>query len=184
MDRPLPASRTLFIAVALGLALHVTARAAEHAHVHGAVNLNVAIEASHVTLQLEAPLDSLVGFEHAPRTAEQKQAAQQMFERFNTPQSLFGFAPGAQCTLTSSSAESAALQAGAGEAAKGGEEHADLDGSFVFDCKQVKAIDSIDLSGLLAAFPRINRIDAVVVAPGVQAKRVVKRPEAILRWGR
>jgi len=184
MDRALAVIRALLVAATLGLALHVTARGAEHAHVHGAVNLNVAIEGNRVTLLLEAPLDSLVGFEHAPRTAEQKQAVQRMFERFNAPQPLFGFAPAAQCTLTSSSAESDALKAGAGEAAKGGEEHADLDGTFVFDCRQVKAIDSIDLSGLLAAFARINRIDAVVVAPGVQAKRVVKRPEAILRWGR
>jgi hypothetical protein len=184
MHRALAAIHALFFAATLALALPVTARGAEHAHVHGAVNLNVAVEGNRVTLLLEAPLDSLVGFEHAPRTAEQKQAVQRMFERFNTPQSLFGFAPAAQCTLTSASAESDALRTGAGEAAKGGEEHADLDGSFVFDCRQLKAIDSIDLSGLLAAFARINRIDAVVVTPGVQAKRVVKRPEAILRWGR
>jgi len=184
MDRTLAVFRALFVAATFGLALHVIARGAEHAHVHGAVNLNVAIEGKHVTLQLEAPLDSLVGFEHAPRTDEQKQAVQGMFERFDAPQSLFGFAPAARCTLKSGSAESDALKAGAGEPTKGGEEHADLDGSFVFECEQVKAVDSIDLSGLLAAFTRISRIDAVVVAPGVQAKRVVKRPEAILRWRR
>jgi len=184
MDRPLPLIRPLFAAATLGLALHVTARGAEHAHVHGAVNLNVAIEGNRVTLLLEAPLDSLVGFEHAPRTAEQKQAVQRMFERFKASQSLFGFAPAAQCTLKSGSAESEALKTNVSEAAKGSEEHADLDGSFVFDCKQMKGVDSIDLSGLLAAFTRISRIDAVVVAPGVQAKRVVKRPETILRWGR
>ena len=184
MESTLAVIRTLFVAATFGFAPHVIARGAEHAHVHGAVNLNLAIEGNQVTLQLEAPLDSLVGFEHAPRTAEQKQAVQRMFERFNAPESLFGFAAAAQCTVKSSSAESDALKAGAGEAAKSGEEHADLDGSFIFDCNQVKAVDSIDLSGLLAAFPRISRIDGVVVARGVQARRVVKRPEAILRWGR
>jgi len=184
MDKPPVTVCALVAALGLGLAALAASHAAEHAHAHGVVRLNVAIEAGAIALQLEAPLDSLVGFEHAPRTAEQKQAVQRMFERFGTPQSLFGFVPAAQCTLKSSSAESDALKADAANPAKGGDEHADLDGNFVFECKQLDTVDSIDVSGLLAAFPRISRIDAIVVGPRAQLKRVLKRPEKILRWGR
>jgi len=184
MDKPTVTFCAQVVALALALTALAASLAAEHAHAHGVVQLNVAIEAGTIALQLEAPLDSLVGFEHAPRTAEQKQAVQQMFELFKAPQSLFGFAPAAQCALKSSSAESDALMADGAKPTKGGDEHADLDGSFVFDCKQLDAVDAIDLSGLLAAFPRISRIDAIVLGPRAQLKRVLKRPEKILRWGR
>jgi len=185
MDKPvLP--RACALALALGVAPSLVSLAAEHqhAHVHGVVVLGVAIDANTVTLQLEAPLDNLVGFEHAPRTEAQKKAVGAMFERLKAPQRLFGFAPAAQCELQSSSAESEALRAGAAEGTAGGEEHADLDGSFVFACKQAAAVDSIDLSGLLAAFPRIARIDAAIAAPTGQFKRVLKRPDRTLRWRR
>ena len=184
MNDSLAALRALALAISLGSSMLVATRAAEPAHVHGVVQLNAAIEAGVVTLQIEAPLDSLVGFEHAPRTAAQKQAAQAMLDRFNAPQSLFGLPAAAQCSLRTHSAESEALKSDAAKPSTGAEEHADLDGSFVFECKQAGAIDSIDLGGLLAAFPRIVRVEAVVVAPGVQVKRVVTRPDKTLRWGR
>jgi hypothetical protein len=169
--------------LALGLcALHAVP-AAEHAHVHGIVSLNVAIEGNTVTLQLEAPLNSLVGFEHAPRTDAQKQAVKAMLERFKSPQALFGLSPAAACTLKHSSAESAALKPDTGAKPAGADEHGDLDADIEFDCAQAAVLRSIDLSGLLAAFPRIRRIDAQVVSPAGQFKRTLRRPEKTLRWG-
>ena len=62
-----------WVAVALMLsALPVLAAQPAHAHVHGAVQLDVAVDGPTLTLTLEAPLDSVVGFERAPRTAAEK----------------------------------------------------------------------------------------------------------------
>ncbi len=172
------------VLLVFGLATTVTLCAAEHAHQHGVVSLNVAVEASSVSLQMEAPLDSLVGFEHAPRTAEQKQAVQAMFERFNSPQKLFGVDAAGECTLKSHSAESDALKQDAAKKADGADEHADLDVSVEFDCKRASAVQSVDLSGLLAAFPRIQRVDAQIASPAGQFKQSLRRPNKVLRWGR
>lgn len=172
------------VLLVFGLATSVAPCAGEQAHVHGAVTLNVAIETNSVSLQMEAPLDSLVGFEHAPRNSAQEQAVQAMFERFKAPQKLFGFDTAAQCALKASSAESEALKADAGKKASKDDDHADLDASIEFDCKQPSVVRSIDLSGLLAAFPRIHRVDAQITSPAGQFKQSLKRPEKILRWGR
>jgi hypothetical protein len=167
-----------------GLAATATPRAAEHAHQHGVVSLNVAVEASSISLQMEAPLDSLVGFEHAPRNSAQSQAVQAMFERINSPQKLFGVDAAGECTLKSHSAESDALKQDGVKKADGADEHADLDVSVKFDCKRASAVRSVDLSGLLAAFPRIQRIDAQIASPAGQFKQSLRRPNKVLRWGR
>jgi hypothetical protein len=188
MERLTFVMRALAGALMVAILLPTVARAAERAHAHGVVYLNVAVDAGTVTLALEAPLDSLVGFEHAPRTAAQKKAVQAMLEKFKAPQSLFALPPAAQCSLKTSSTESDALGADDGKPAKAqaksGAEHADLDGNFVFECKQGGAVDSIDLGGLLTAFPRISRVDAVIVTPSAQFKRALKRSQKVLRWGR
>ena len=50
--------------------------AAQHAHEHGRLRLAIAIDGEQLSIALEAPLDSLVGFERAPRTdAERRSAA-------------------------------------------------------------------------------------------------------------
>ena len=166
----------------LGVALAAGAHAAEHAHVHGVVTLNVAVDANQVSVQIEAPLDSLVGFEHAPRTAAQKQAVQTMFDRFAAPQSLVELAPTAQCTLAKSSAVSDALSAAADRKPSADEDHADLDATLEFGCKQAVSLRSIDVAGLLQAFPRIVRIEAQIASPAGQFKRTLKRPDTLLRW--
>jgi hypothetical protein len=40
----------------------------EESHVHGLIRMDLAIDAKTLTMQIEAPLDSLLGFEHRPRT--------------------------------------------------------------------------------------------------------------------
>jgi len=43
-----------------------------HAHVHGEASGNLALDASVLRLELDIPADNLVGFEHAPLTADQQ----------------------------------------------------------------------------------------------------------------
>ncbi|MDH5541220.1 MAG: DUF2796 domain-containing protein, partial [Rhizobacter sp.] len=73
-------------AVALGLSS--AAAAAGKAHEHGALRLDVAVEATSVTLQLQAPLDSLVGFERAPRTEAERQRVDQALARLKAAAQL------------------------------------------------------------------------------------------------
>ena len=44
------------------------------AHEHGVANLNVAVEGNNIYIEFSSPAANIVGFEHHPRTHEQKDA--------------------------------------------------------------------------------------------------------------
>jgi Protein of unknown function (DUF2796) len=155
-------------------------QAREGAHEHGVVKLDVAVDGSLLTLQLEAPLDSLLGFEHRPRTEAQRRAADAVLTRFNDGASLFKPHAAALCTLSKSTIGAEALQPN--PAAKPGE-HADLDATFEFRCAQPDKLLDIDVA-LFDAFKRIQRINAQVIGPKGQAQRVLKRPDRLLKLSR
>ena len=149
-------------------------------HEHGVVRLDVAVDGSLLTLQLEAPLDSLLGFEHRPRTEAQRQAADAVLKRINDAASLFKPSAAALCILSKSSIGAGALQPS--PAAKPGE-HADLDASFEFRCAQPDKLLDIDVA-LFEAFKRIQRINAQVIGPKGQAQRILRRPDRLLKLSR
>ncbi len=68
-------------------------------HLHGAANLNVAVIASEVQLELSTPWNNLVGFEHAPSTDEQHVLVDEALALLNNPDELFSF-NNATCSAT------------------------------------------------------------------------------------
>lgn len=74
-------------------------------HVHGVVALDVALdvalEGPRVVLSLKAPLDSLVGFERAPRTDAERRAAADVPARLREPDALFKLDPATGCRRVS-----------------------------------------------------------------------------------
>lgn len=168
------------VAVALVLgAVPVLAAEPVHAHIHGAVQLDVAVDGQTLTLTLEAPLDSVLGFERAPRTAAEKQTAQDALAALRASGPLFTPDPAAGCVFKSATADSEALQPGA----KAGE-HADLDATAEFTCTKPQQLRRIDLGGLLDRFPRIQRLQAQIVTAQGQFKQTLQRPARVLTWGR
>lgn len=155
------------------LASSVAASAwAGKAHEHGAARLDVALEGSTLTIELETPLDGLLGFERAPRTEAEKRAADAAIATLRAADALFGIDPAAQCKAVSVALSSAPLKLG-GAAASNGDGHADLDGEFTFRCQAAPAwLDA----GLFEAFPRLTRLDVQVAAPKGQRRLVLKRP--------
>ncbi len=175
-----------WIAAALALVLlgglnPARAEKAGHAHQHGAVTVSIGIEADTVTLLVEAPLDSLVGFEHAPRTAAQKRAAQALLARLRSPAGLFQPDAAAACQIGAFEVDGGVLEA-TGAAPSDG--HADLDATYTWTCASPQALRSLDLAGLMQAAPRIERVSAQIASPQGQFKAALKRPATVLRWGR
>ncbi|PXW98845.1 uncharacterized protein DUF2796 [Sphaerotilus hippei] len=153
------------------------------AHVHGLVPLEIVVEPGVVTIGMEAPLDSLLGFERAPRSAAEKQAAQALLQALRSGQGLFAFDPAAGCLLQGASATSEALEPPAGAART--VEHADVDARFEFRCTTTQALRAVDVGGLLDRYSRIRQIEAGIVAPQGQFKRTLARGAARqLTWGR
>ena len=175
--RPLLSLLSLLAALACATA----AAQAGHAHAHGAVVLDIVVEAKFLTLRLVAPQDGLLGHERVPRTATEQQAAAALLKRLADGASLLPLPADKACKLVSAEVEAPLLQAGA-KAVAG--EHADIEASWRFDCARTDGWRSIDLGPLLDAFPRIQRINAQVALPAGQHKAELRRPARVLAWGR
>lgn len=172
--------------------------AAQGKHEHGAVRLDVALEATRLTVELEAPLDSLLGFEHRPRTDAQRKAATALLARMKDANAVVRLPAAAQCSLVRSSVESEALaatpapaagananaQANAGSKAKAGEdEHADLDATYEFNCLQPTMLRALEIT-LFASFKRVERVEARVAGDQGQSGRVLTRSNPSLPLAR
>ncbi len=184
------------IAFALALGIGLTAwmplvHADQHAHVHGVIKLDIAVDAQLLTLQMDSPLDNLLGFEHAPRSAAEKLAVQRLVQSLRAADQRFKINPQAGCTLrkvelVSSTLglgpSSSALSASAASTAPPAEQaHGDLDGTFEFNCTHTAKITSIDLV-FFEVYPHARQIEVQIITPKGQSKRVLSRPATRLRW--
>ena len=157
--------------------------AAQHAHVHGIAKLGVAVQDKTVTLVLEAPLDSLIGFEHRPTTPAQQRAVAALRARLKAPAGLFSFDAAAACELVGSEAESTVFQpassGAAGEPADANdahEAHGDLDASFDYRCAHPERLTALDV-GLFQAYPKLKKIEVDIATAGGQFRRELSSPQ-------
>ena len=86
------------LALMVGFSNYSTVDAADP-HQHGVGQLNVAIQGDHVEIELETPGADIVGFEHPPRTAEQKKAVQNAARTLRNGSAIFVFPAAARCKL-------------------------------------------------------------------------------------
>lgn len=157
------------------LLLSLAARAEGRAHEHGAVRLDIAVETDKLSLQMEAPLDALLGFERAPRTEAERKRVDATIARLKGADTLFQPDPAGGCTLARVELTSAVLKLGKAPPPSAAGEHADLDASIEFQCKDSARLGFID-SALFGAFAALQRIDMQVAAPKGQFKRTLTRP--------
>jgi hypothetical protein len=163
----------------------VPAVANQRAHTHGVAMLSVAIDGADLTVFLESPLDSLVGFEHRPRTAGQRQAADTALARIRDVAAWLSLPAVAGCTVTTMTVDDAAFQPAPANSSPPGQqgEHADLTAQVSFRCQAPEQLQSLDI-GLFTAFPRMRRIEAEVAGPGGQRKQTLRATAATLRLQR
>jgi hypothetical protein len=160
----------LIAAVAAG-----AAAAAPHAHQHGAVRLAVAIDGAQLSIAMEAPLESLLGFERAPRNDAERRAATELLTRLRSgTAALFQPTGAAQCALVQAEVRAAVLEP-APKAAAAEDDHADLDADYTFKCAQPGQLRTLEL-GLFDAFKRLRRIEVQVAGPKGQHKLTLERP--------
>ena len=168
---------TAVVAIPLG-----TLAQTQHAHVHGQIKLDIAVEGPTVVIEMESPLDNFTGFEREPRTDAEKKTAETVVAQLRAADQIFRIDPVANCKLGPVTLRSPALGLGKaeGEASEG---HADLDGTFAFNCTNAAAAKFIDI-GLFSAFKGPRQIDAQIVSPQGQFKRSLKRPNERLAWSK
>ena len=88
------------IAVVIGLDLYLSKvwdeeYSVHKAHEHGVAHMNVAFEDNHLYIEFISPAANIVGFEHHPRTEEQKAAVNEAIKTLKDGKTLFILPPGA-----------------------------------------------------------------------------------------
>lgn len=190
MKKTLQTVTLCLVACATMLAVSIPAHATEAAHVHGLMHLDIAVDKQLLTVQLESPLDSLLGFERRPRTPAERQAADALLKLMGDAATLFKPDAAAHCVPTTVSLESAALQSRAPsvgkEAGKDADkegEHADLDASYEFRCARPDKLTVLEV-GLFDAFKRLQKIEVQVAGAKLQSKQTLQRPNKRVRLTR
>jgi Protein of unknown function (DUF2796) len=180
LTSPKPWLATLALAVGAALA-SPPAGAHGKPHVHGEMAVDVAVDGPLLTVQVVAPLDSLLGFEHRPRTPAQRQAAESVARRM-TEAAWLKPAAAAQCVREKTEVDTAVLQPApaAPAAAKPEAEHADLEATYTFRCAAPDKLDTLELA-LFEAFGRTQRVNVQVAGAKGQLQQVLRRPARVVR---
>ena len=160
--------------IAASIAWPLHAGAAGKAHEHGVAQLEVAVDGARVSVRFESPMDNLVGFEHAPRTAAQRTALDGLRKTLEDPLALFAPDEAAGCAVRERRAESPLLDG------SGGSAHSDLVYEFALDCRDPARLGALDVRAL-SAFRSLRTVRAQVAGPAGQRTQTLSKKNAVLR---
>jgi hypothetical protein len=174
--------RKLIVAGVVVLVAAAGVAAPQKAHQHGAAALDVGVEPKRVTLLLDLPQDSVLGFEREPRSDAERAAAAEALARLNDPAALFRIDPAAQCTPERTRVDAPRLAATAAET-RAADAHEDISASYDFACQDGHRAGFVETL-LFERFPRLQRIDVQAVTRRGQVKATLKRPVSRLPLAR
>jgi hypothetical protein len=166
------------------------------AHVHGRGTLNIAVENTRVSIELEAPGMDIVGFEHEASSVEQKAAVSKAKEALGDPLSLFKLPATAACKLADAKTEVETEDAHDHDHDHGDKDdkHADHDDghdhddhaghtafhvTYAIDCAKPENLTSITFD-YFKAFAGAKALDVSVVTDKAQNKFEVTREKPVL----
>lgn len=194
----------VLLAVGFGLAVAGVGQAQQRqagAHEHGRGTLNIAIEGSRLSMELEAPGADIVGFEHKAKTKKQKAAIEKAEEQLEAAEALFQLPAAAGCVLEASKValESEDHDHNHDHGAKhhGGKDHGSKEGTkgdgkggkkeghsddphssfraeYAFECKAPAGLTTIGF-GYFKVFAGAQKLDVTVVTPKQQSRFEVSR---------
>ena len=145
-------------------------------HEHGAANVMLAMEGEKLQLNFEVPSESLIGFEHFPKSQDQRWYFNEAIKTLLEPSKLFSIPANAECLLVginvSQSLFSGEDEHGHDEKDEHGHDekdehghdesdkseiHSEFSSKYHWNCEHLDEIDSIDTQ-LMNIFPRIEEI--------------------------
>ena len=125
---------------------------AHDTHVHGKGQLLVAVDGGLLSIELESPAVNIVGFEHFPGNAEEKERVRAVVDKLKDGFQLFEPPATARCRMTDSHVNSAMLEkdddGGHGEE----ERHAEFHATYSFRCDIPQELTYLDVQ-LFRYFP-------------------------------
>lgn len=168
-----------------------------NAHQHGVSKLKLAIVGTGLEMEIVSPGSDIVGFEHPPANATDKQAIAKATAVFREAGKLFVFPAGARCKLVSTEVEA---PSGAGDDpekdghdkhhdekhhdakdAKEGDHHSEFHGHYRYTCGNPEKLTHIDVK-LFDRFPRAREIEVEAITPSGQFARELTPSSARLNF--
>ena len=129
-------------------------------HEHGAAKLMMVMEGEKLQVEFEVPSESLIGFEHFPKSQSKRKNFNEAIKILSDPSKLFSKPIKAECLLVgmnvSQSLFSNEEEHGHDESEKS-EIHSEFESNYYWNCQHLDEIDSIGTQ-LMSFFPRIEEI--------------------------
>jgi hypothetical protein len=147
---------------------------AHAAHSHGLGQLELVVQGGTVKASFEIPMESLLGFEHLPRTPEQKKAMADLQAATAQASYFITLPAAADCQPKS-------LQVNADMFKGQKSEHSDLDAELEFSCSQPSALKQMEIP-LFKKHSRLSALKVDMVSPKGQASVTLKAKDPVLRW--
>ncbi len=151
-----------FVLVSLFVSFDILAQVARQkdSHEHGAAKLMMVMEGEKLQVEFEVPSESLIGFEHFPKSQSNRKNFNESIKILSDPSKLFSMPIKAECLLVgmnvSQSLFSNEEEHGHDESEKS-EIHSEFESNYYWNCQHLDEIDSIGTQ-LMSFFPRIEEI--------------------------
>ncbi len=161
------------------------ARDSHDAHVHGIAQLLLTRDGPQLELILESPAANLVGFEHTPASAEDREAITQAVASLRDSELLFTFSGGG-CTITDVQVTSPFEELDHAEHSDDDdhgdehtERHSEFHVSYHYTCDANAELKQLE-TGLLTVFPAIEQLDVQwITERGQGAERLAGNDDTV-----
>ncbi|MEZ5938670.1 MAG: DUF2796 domain-containing protein [Hyphomonadaceae bacterium] len=165
------------------------------AHVHGVAEISFVISGQTLSVSLDGPLANVLGYEHAPVTAEERKTAQTATRLLNDPLRIARPSDKAGCKPQTPAIvlpfdapgrhdheDQHARDDEHGDADHGDAPHVhmDLEATYTFTCARIARLDHIDVTAF-KTFPGIKTVEGVVLGPGIQFSRRLTPSAPVLK---
>ena len=146
-------------------------------HEHGAAKLMMAMEGKKLQVEFEVPSESLIGFEHFPKSQSNRKNFNESIKILSDPSKLFSMPNKAECLLVGTNVsqslfsneedhghddedghdESKKEEEHGHDESEKSEIHSEFKSNYYWNCQHLDEIDSIGTE-LMSFFPRIEEI--------------------------
>ncbi len=163
---------------------------AESAHQHGVANVNIAISKQALVIELDTPADNVLGFEHEPRTEQQKQHLSNTLLLLNRADSLFNIPGSAECKVQQVKIKNPFTHdehaedeheehdkhaEDEHEEHEEHETHSDFEILYTYDCQH--QLSNINMAGLFKHFPNFITLKVQWVNENRQSAKTVTKKD-------
>ncbi len=150
-------------------------------HVHGSAVVNVAFDGLSGKVNFVIPAESVLGFEHEPKTETEKNLLSQVTQQWESQISqLVRFEEKSQCAFTK---ESVGLQTdrSSKDQKKSHTDHADFEAVFLMACKQMLKGSTVTVD--LTRFSKIKKVEVTFLVDQFQKSQKSKNQVISVRVG-